>query len=85
MPEAFEKLIDGGESGFDALLGGTRDSRFKGFFEKMQNGYYWGQSPDGSEVYTYAFSTNMNRRIVRFRVTDEADRENAISCRCVRN
>lgn len=83
--EAFEKLMDGGESGFDALLGGTRDPRFNAFFEKMQNGYYWGQSPDGSEVYTYGFGAKMGGRIVRFPVTDEADRERAISCRCVRN
>jgi uncharacterized protein (TIGR02145 family) len=82
---SYEKLIVGGASGFDALLGGTRDSRFNAFFDKMQVGYYWGQSDDGSEVYTYAFSARMGGRIVRFQVTDEADRENAISCRCVRN
>jgi uncharacterized protein (TIGR02145 family) len=83
--ETFEKLIDGGESGFDALLGGTRDPRFNDFFDKMQNGYYWGQSPDGNELYTYGFSAKMGRRIVRFRVTDEVDRASAFSCRCVRN
>lgn len=83
--ETFEKLIDGGESGFDALLGGMRDSGFNAFFEKMQNGFYWGQSPDGSKVYTYGFSAKMGGRIVRFMVANEADRENAISCRCVRN
>lgn len=83
--ETFEKLIHGGESGFDARLGGMRDPRFNGFFEKMQNGYYWGQSPDGSEAYTYGFSAKMGGRIVRFLATDEADRKRAISCRCVRN
>jgi len=83
--EYFEKLIDGGESGFDALLGGMRDSRFNAFFEKMQNGYYWGQSPDGSKVYTYDFDAKIGGRIVRFPATNETDRENAISCRCVRN
>lgn len=83
--ETFDKLINGGESGFDALLGGMRDSRFNAFFEKMQNGFYWGQSLDGSEVYTYGFSAMMGGRIVRFMVAKEADRKNAISCRCVRN
>jgi uncharacterized protein (TIGR02145 family) len=83
--EAFEKLINGGESGFDALLGGVRENlRSNAFSEKMENGYYWGQSPEGSEVYTYCFSATMGE-IERFPVTNEADRENAKSCRCVRN
>lgn len=82
--DTYEALIEGGKSGFHALLGGIYDNRavFKGFHEKLMNGYYWGGDTQ-SGIYTFAFSAKSGRRL--FRGPPEDDLGRGYSCRCVQN
>jgi uncharacterized protein (TIGR02145 family) len=79
----YDVLVIGGGSGFDAILGGLYDARgsIEGFYEQMQNGYYWGGSLDTGS-FMFAFSGKSGKRAFRFECTD---RENGLSCRYVKN
>jgi uncharacterized protein (TIGR02145 family) len=81
--DLFDALIDGGTSGFNAVLGGIYDGTglVKGCYERFQNGYYWGGSPETGS-FIFALSAKSGRRTVRFAATD---RENGLSCRYIRN
>jgi uncharacterized protein (TIGR02145 family) len=80
--ELYDALIDGGSSGFHAVLGGIYNAKgfFKGCYEKLQNGYYWGGSPETGS-FMFGFSVKGNHT---FYFASE-DRENGLSCRCIRN
>lgn len=74
-------LIEGGDTGFDAVLGGVFDARFAGFYELSQNGYYWALDPSGRPSW-YAFGGMMGGRCMRIEASTD---DSAISCRCVRD
>lgn len=77
--QAYKKLAKGGESGFQASLGGRSDG--KAFSETETAGYYWSSIQDSGsgKVLTYYFSAGEGRVS---RVTE--DKGNYFSCRCVR-
>ncbi|MCB0571271.1 MAG: caspase family protein [Phaeodactylibacter sp.] len=76
---AFQKLMDVGDSGFHASLGGLLSN--SKFSELGQSGYYWSSIRDNSsgEILVYVFNANEG---ALSRVTD--NRAKAFSCRCVK-
>jgi uncharacterized protein (TIGR02145 family) len=77
---AYEALTEEGR-GFQAVLGGVRERKpFDAFFEKYQNGIYWGGNAQ-SGVYKFYFGGKV-RRLASFKA-DEL--ENGCSLRCVKN
>jgi uncharacterized protein (TIGR02145 family) len=81
--ELYDALIDGGRTGFNAVLGGIYDSRdtFKCFYEKLQNGYYWGGSPETGS-FMFAFSAKSGKRTFHFA---HENQEDGLSCRYIRD
>ena len=77
---AYRALTEEG-GGFQAVLGGLRErTPFDAFYEKGQNGHYWGSNAQGG-AYTFSFAGKMGR-LVSF----EADKlDNGYSCRCVKD
>jgi uncharacterized protein (TIGR02145 family) len=77
---AYKALTEEG-GGFLAVLGGLRErTPFDAFYEKGQNGHYWGGNAE-SGVYTFSFGGNVGRLL-----SSKADRlDNGYSCRCVRD
>jgi uncharacterized protein (TIGR02145 family) len=78
--DAYKALTEEG-GGFQAVLGGLREKTpFDAFYEKGQNGHYWGGNPQ-SGVYTFSFGGKTGRLL-----SSKADRlDNGFSCRCVRD
>jgi uncharacterized protein (TIGR02145 family) len=81
--QLYEALIDGGRTGFNAVLGGMYDSRnaFKGCYEKLQNGYYWGGSPETGS-FMFVLSAKSGNRTFRFA---HENRDDGLSCRYIRD
>lgn len=77
---AYKALIEEG-SGFQAVLGGLHEREpFDAFYERGQNGIYWGGNAQ-SGIYKFIFGGKVGR-LASF----EADElENGYSCRCVKN
>jgi uncharacterized protein (TIGR02145 family) len=75
---AYNALVSGGGSGFNAVLGGDRDS---GRFERLEaHGFYWTASEAGSACAVfYNFGqgeSSLNRQV-------EGNKQMAISVRCI--
>ena len=75
---AYESLLDGGQAGFNAMLGGNREEN--GNYERLgAHGFYWTSTEsDTAEAWFYNFakgSTLLNRHT--------GSKERAISVRCV--
>jgi len=72
-------LIEGGETGFDAPLGGWRGSR-GGFEGHGRGGFFWtGTEVDGLSSWYFQFAPGGGKVVRR-----QADRLMGMSCRCVR-
>jgi uncharacterized protein (TIGR02145 family) len=78
--DAYQALTEE-SGGFQAVLGGLHErTPFDAFYEKGQNGHYWGGN-DQSGVYTFSFGGKVGRLL-----SSKADRlDNGYSCRCVRD
>ncbi len=78
--ELYKQLLEGGESNFAALLGGTRDG-FGEFVSLSKNGLYWSASEKGADnawFYDFSsFTSGVNR--------GGYDKSWAFSCRCLQN
>jgi uncharacterized protein (TIGR02145 family) len=77
---AYKALVNGGSSGFRALLGGDRAS--DGHYERLEaHGFYWTASEtDRANAWFYNFGQgglSLNRH-------SEGDKRMALSVRCVR-
>jgi hypothetical protein len=79
----FGELIEGGSTGFEAMLGGLYDAGppYPGFYELHQNGYYWALR-SGEGAIRFAFGGKMGGRCMRI---DASEFDDAVSCRCVRD
>lgn len=78
--KAYKALIKGGNSGFNAVKGGLFDPDHNGFKLIDQYGYYWSAREDNSSL---AFCYYFNDRGILIWATE--NRENAYSCRCVKD
>ena len=77
---AYKALTEEG-SGFQAVLSGLHERRpFDAFYERHQNGIYWGGNPQ-SGIYKFIFGGKVGR-LQSFKA-DEL--EDGYSCRCVKN
>ncbi len=76
---AYRTLLTGGNSGFDALLGGGRD--LNGQFARMEaHGFYWTATEDGpASALFYNFAKG---KLSLFRQS-EGEKPRALSVRCV--
>mgnify|MGYP002625954647 CR=1 FL=1 len=82
--EAFNNLIKGGSSGFDALLVGTRDrnGKYGNIYYRGKLGCYWASTNYGSNgARRYLFNGSKNELI---RTADES-KASAYSCRCIKD
>jgi uncharacterized protein (TIGR02145 family) len=78
---AYKALTEEG-SGFQAVLGGLHEtSPFDAFYEKHQNGVYWGGNAQ-SGIYTFIFGGKVGG-LASFESRDEVG--NAYSFRCVKS
>ncbi|MCB0598052.1 MAG: hypothetical protein H6557_30680 [Lewinellaceae bacterium] len=76
---AYEALIEGGESGFDAVLGGRRTIRGS-FYDMESLGGYWSGTEKGTqEVWCYYFHSD-----TRIMSREDFEQSRGFSCRCVR-
>lgn len=77
---AYQPLIEGGNSGFNARLGGARflDGSFLFLGDE---GYYWSATGDGSEIGAYGW---IFRRLSGRLIRPGFNKSAAFSCRCVR-
>jgi uncharacterized protein (TIGR02145 family) len=81
---AYKALMEG-DSGFRAVLGGMHEREpFDAFYERSQNGIYWGGNSQ-IEARTFIFGGKMGR-LASFKVAEAKDlEENGYSCRCVKD
>jgi uncharacterized protein (TIGR02145 family) len=80
----YVQLAEGGESGFNAQLGGQRspDGMFNSFGE---NGYYWsGTEKDAQTVSIYNFLPGEHAAVSTVRPS-ESEKDWGYSCRCIKN
>jgi len=79
---AYKALLDGGDSGFNAVLGGNRDSKDGTYARLDAHGFYW-TSTDGvagtAPFYNFGKGGQMLHR------QSEGEKSMAISVRCVRH
>jgi uncharacterized protein (TIGR02145 family) len=80
----FNELIEGGPTGFDAVLGGMylASPPWPGCYELHQNGYYWGGTASNGTAYRFSFGGKMGGCCGRL---DAGELDDGISCRYVRN
>ena len=77
---AYEALIEGGSSGFNALLGGSRDSLGE-YLDLGRSGFYWSATGSGAGyAWNYGFLGD-GRRV--YRSTNA--RSVGLSCRCLKD
>jgi uncharacterized protein (TIGR02145 family) len=80
--DAYEALVKGGKTGFDAVLGGAYTFYDAKFEDLGLIGHYWSSTEfsDGDDmVWTYAFRSNRG-----FMSRDLRGKKWALSCRCVK-
>lgn len=79
---AYEALLNGGSSGFNALLGGNRSPDGGDYARLGAHGFYWTSSEtDSANAFFYNFGKGgqaLNRQT-------EGNKQMAISVRCIRN
>lgn len=77
-------LIEGGQSGFEALLGGER--RSSKFYDMNRYGFYWSASlpDDYSGDYGYAINYYFDKEDGELKY-EESEQINAYSCRCIQD
>ncbi len=80
--DAYAVLIDGGSSGFDALLGGSKNSGIYGIYHgEGIYGHYWSSTLDMPEFpIGYTFN-KPHRKLTRSTIVEYL----FYSCRCVKN
>lgn len=79
VSKAYEVLIKGGKSGFDALLGGTRSS-YGEYRNLGREGYYWSATGSGAvSAWNYIFVGD-DRRVYRL----NGSRSLGLSCHCLK-
>jgi uncharacterized protein (TIGR02145 family) len=78
---AYRALLTGGDSGFDALLGGGRD--LDGAFARLQaHGFYWTATEDGPQ--SAVFYNFAKGKLSLFKQS-EGEKSRAFSVRCLRD
>lgn len=78
---SYVRLVEGGNSGFGAVLGGFKYDGEKGFKGMNKRGMYWTSSEiDDETVWAYEFGKENQ---VLYRV--EAQKEHIFSCRCIKD
>ena len=80
----YDYLIVGGQSQFNAVFGGVREKGKKGKFLSLDElGHYWSSTKkDKKEAWFYGFSNlPEEKKLTR----SSANKEQGLSCRCVRN
>ena len=76
----YQQLIDGGESGFAALLGGYRYSDGE-FINLGRRGYYWSSTERDADLAWYYYFGGDGQRLYR----DYYGKSLGFSCRCVKD
>ncbi len=79
---AYDFLIEGGESGFNARLGGSFQPPVEAFANRGETGSYWSSTsnPDSSQVWKYGFQKR--KGVV---LKDSLPPDWYFSCRCVKD
>lgn len=75
---AYEKLMTGGDSGFDALLGGNREA--DGTYARLDaHGFYW-TSSEGDSIEAWFYNFGKGSALLNHHT---GDKRRAISVRCI--